>query len=915
MEDEAEFGFGDEFDLLVNLPPGFRARIGLNETSLTKSLARGDFTLAEKIIEETTDPEFLNDGALAATPLNMVLTGRSSFFHQSRNLKLAQLLLARGANPNLRIPNHDLETASESPLELLLSYYLKLVEVFGLPGSGQCRPHYRPGSFQETELMDTIGLQGEVGGLGPGHLTLQARQLLLFCLERGGDPNLPTTDAARSIYHVAVTAPVQDPELVQRMLEIGANINLADVHNTTPLMDIISLGCEARARSALASLCATEQPLLLDNQNCSQQSALWRAVHQGHGLLARELAVLGAGWSCAARVAALPRPRLARSTPLQLPVPALLAPFLADSPCTSNLHVGVPRRQREGRAAVPVPRVQWSHAAVRHVQRHHVAGLVDRGAGQGEREREQLAGLVRAATEHSQVADSGVVEPTSLAPLMFGQLTAGLRQLAVRAVFQHTLFSVPAVEAGRRLERVCRSSGLLLTQLLVPPSASRLATTRGSSPDMTYEYEIELGSEVELSLGDTTVQHDSSSDTSEDESGEAGELLERIARLDREMEGIRTESLLTSLDRDLATWELELQATLDRIQRYQAALTTSGELQPRTVQRSSNWEIEEARRRSEELMEELRVQRRILVKSDKDIEEVEERMLELGLTEDGGTGDQLDLDGQRRKIDENWSLGSCRALQGEGEQHTEQLVPTLAVSVSLPALPLPFRPGTPPSPPPGLPRRVSSQLDSDSSDSTRLASSTWSGAGSSRQGGTCQAALLSRLTPRTLYALTDRLGVPHALRPCFALEAAALQLSLALGRHRSITCDRNCEGEDSEESEDSDTDWESGEDGGGMFPGPPVETTEDTEGGASSGSLTPDSSVSGFSARSWFGSPPELSGAERLSPRSFSSSSSSSSSAAGWLSDTEELRRVRSFLQTEPGPNFTHSTDSEDSDL
>ena len=82
-------------------------------------------------------------------------------------------------------------------------------------------------------------------------------------------------------------------------------------------------------------------------------------------------------------------------------------------------------------------------------------------------------------------------------------------------------------------------------------------------------------------------------------------------------------------------------------------------------------------------------------------------------------------------------------------------------------------------------------------------------------------------------------------------------------------------------------------------------------GGVKCGDGTP--SRHGFSARSWFGSPPELSGAERLSPRSFSSSSSSS--AAGWLSDTEELRRVRSFLQTEPGPNFTHSTDSEDSDL
>ena len=42
----------DEFDMLVNLPAGFRARIGLNETALTRALARGDFAMAEKIIEE-----------------------------------------------------------------------------------------------------------------------------------------------------------------------------------------------------------------------------------------------------------------------------------------------------------------------------------------------------------------------------------------------------------------------------------------------------------------------------------------------------------------------------------------------------------------------------------------------------------------------------------------------------------------------------------------------------------------------------------------------------------------------------------------------------------------------------------------------------------------------------------------------
>ena len=39
-----------------------------------------------------------------------------------------------------------------------------------------------------------------------------------------------------------------------RMLEHGANVNIADVHNTTPIMDIIGLGDESRALSSLTML-------------------------------------------------------------------------------------------------------------------------------------------------------------------------------------------------------------------------------------------------------------------------------------------------------------------------------------------------------------------------------------------------------------------------------------------------------------------------------------------------------------------------------------------------------------------------------------------------------------------------------------------------------------------------------------
>ena len=47
-------------------------------------------------------------GVHSCTPLNLALTGKSTFVLKQRNLKIARLLIEHGANPNLRIPNHDL---------------------------------------------------------------------------------------------------------------------------------------------------------------------------------------------------------------------------------------------------------------------------------------------------------------------------------------------------------------------------------------------------------------------------------------------------------------------------------------------------------------------------------------------------------------------------------------------------------------------------------------------------------------------------------------------------------------------------------------------------------------------------------------------------------------------------------------
>ncbi len=44
---------------------------------------------------------------------------------------------------------------------------------------------------------------------------LITRELLYLCLDNGGDPNLPTTDAARTVFHLALVAPVPDYQLIQ----------------------------------------------------------------------------------------------------------------------------------------------------------------------------------------------------------------------------------------------------------------------------------------------------------------------------------------------------------------------------------------------------------------------------------------------------------------------------------------------------------------------------------------------------------------------------------------------------------------------------------------------------------------------------------------------------------------------------
>ena len=58
-------------------------------------------------------------------------------------------------------------------------------------------------------------------------------------IESGADINLQTTNSGRTIFHEVMSSEVSDFGLIDRMVSMGALVNLTDVHGTTPLMDLI----------------------------------------------------------------------------------------------------------------------------------------------------------------------------------------------------------------------------------------------------------------------------------------------------------------------------------------------------------------------------------------------------------------------------------------------------------------------------------------------------------------------------------------------------------------------------------------------------------------------------------------------------------------------------------------------------
>ena len=442
----------------ANTPPAYipyreAAQIGLNDTPLTRALALGDFELAEQIIMTLNDPEYLNDGEHADTPLNIALDGRSTYVGKPKNLRIARLLVERGADANFRIPDNDLGFGqSESPIEKLVNYYLELLKMFKNSTAPVEASAFNTTSLPMNdcaELLDTIGLNGETN-LTSESLIQQTRYLLDVFFAHGANVNLHTTSSSRSIFHSVLCSEVTDPSLIEMMVHKGALVNLADVHGTTPLMDVIKY--TDRAISTYIELKSLGKHVSLDVQNCSGDCALFRSTFRGHMDTATLL--LQEGESMISQV---PLTRVQESRPKRpsrqfrfssyfrrkptiQSVPALVAPILCDSPCftTNKLVETSSFSNKENHIS---KRLKFSVQNVNNVIRAYVSPMVDKGWFCNHELEQWVRKHIITHTDYKNLTENKVFQEDALIPLMFGQLSSGLRQQCLRQLLVNLLFT------------------------------------------------------------------------------------------------------------------------------------------------------------------------------------------------------------------------------------------------------------------------------------------------------------------------------------------------------------------------------------------------------------------------------------------------------------------------------------------
>lgn len=422
----------------------FQGQIGVHETALTTVIGYGEFKAAEQIIESTNDPTFLNDGRYENIPLHMVLTN-NHYNDRCRNLKLARLLVQKGASPNLRIPYGDMSESSPSPFEELVVYYevLKAYAAGDFDAlSEELEMYFETEEAKVVFLTNTVDLDNtkclpNIEDIRK--LIEQTSELIDIFLYYGSDPSVLTTFSHKSLFHWVVEH--EDVALAKRFLDTSrVNLNLTDVHGSSPLMDAILRNKPENALVLYETMCETAEIVELNCMDCCGETALFRAVFAGATELANRLCKDGAKLTtsvCLSQVpistCEQPRPHegllfsILTTDPNPMATP-LLAPLLADSP--------VRMRYDQVSTNECIAKIGQPHKNLADkIILAGVSPLIDMGCFNTETVALEMMELLNQTNFES--LRSADINPTDLLTLMFGQVSTGLRQLCVRSIFDH----------------------------------------------------------------------------------------------------------------------------------------------------------------------------------------------------------------------------------------------------------------------------------------------------------------------------------------------------------------------------------------------------------------------------------------------------------------------------------------------
>ncbi|XP_041353896.1 uncharacterized protein LOC121371803 isoform X2 [Gigantopelta aegis] len=282
----------------------FHVEFGINDTPLTRALEHGNYTTAERVIVECTNPSYLDEGCYQRTPLFICLCGVDEEEERvtTRNFFLARIIIEHGANVNYRVPQTLFGSEYIGPgktcLELLVDFYNDLTH------DGD---HYNIKTWQmyhrgwDPAVDIVVGLDRQYLSTVSDILD-HMEELILIILSNSGDPNILDENRMTLIHRIAMVS--RDTRLVRLLCDFGANINAVDNYGNTPLLSLcdvsvsdvydfmedLSPSSDDTLEDNRASLCVRDELLTfllskreleLDTQNNLGQTAVFHCVLRG----------------------------------------------------------------------------------------------------------------------------------------------------------------------------------------------------------------------------------------------------------------------------------------------------------------------------------------------------------------------------------------------------------------------------------------------------------------------------------------------------------------------------------------------------------------------------------------------------------------------------------------------------------